>query len=88
MVFHGTFVLAQLKLWPMSAFDRAIPDPASLARLMAELDTPMEEHEAMIEQIDIVRHERFMREIQSDPRVREEWERFLFATRDDEIDDF
>jgi hypothetical protein len=72
----------------VSAFDRAIPDPASLARLMAELDTPMEESEAMIEVIDAVRHERFMREIESDPRVREEWERFLFATRDDDADDF
>jgi hypothetical protein len=55
---------------------------------MAELDTPMEEHECMIEAVDTVRHERFMQEIESDPRVREEWERFLFTSRDDEADDF
>ncbi len=72
----------------MSAFDRAIPDPVYLARMMEQLDVPMEEHEVMIEVIDSVRHERFMREIESDPKVREEWERFLFATRDDEVDDF
>jgi hypothetical protein len=38
--------------------------------------------------VDAVRHERFMQEIESDPRVREEWERFLFTSRDDEADDF
>jgi hypothetical protein len=59
-----------------------------LARLMAELDTPMEMHESMIDTIDSVRHERFMQEIESDPRVRREWERFLFSTRDEPTDDF
>ena len=38
--------------------------------------------------VDAVRHVRFMQEIESDPRVREEWERFLFTSRDDEADDF
>ncbi len=71
------------------SFERCVPDPAMLARLMAQLDTPMDEHECMIEVVDAVHHERFMEEIESDPRVREEWERFLFAShRDDEADDF
>ena len=71
------------------SFERCVPDPAMLARLMAQLDTPMDEHECMIETIDAVRHERFMEEIESDPQVREEWERFLFTNhRDDEADDF
>ncbi len=70
------------------SFERCVPDPAMLARLMAELDTPMDEHESMIEAVDAVRHERFMQEIESDPRVREEWERFLFTSHDDEADDF
>jgi len=38
--------------------------------------------------VDAVSHERFMKEIESDPRVREEWERFLFASHDNEADDF
>jgi hypothetical protein len=29
-----------------------------LARLMADLDMPMDEHECMIEAVDAVRHER------------------------------
>jgi len=29
-----------------------------------------------------------MKEIESDSRVREEWERFLFASYDNEADDF
>ena len=70
------------------SFERCVPDPAMLARLMSELDTPMEEHESMIEVVDAVRHERFTREIETDPRVREEWERFLFTNRDSEADDF
>ena len=69
-------------------FERCVPDPVMLARLMAELDTPMDEHECMIEAADTVSHERFMKEIESDSRVREEWERFLFTSRDDEADDF
>jgi hypothetical protein len=72
----------------VSAFDRAIPDPESLARLMAQLETPMEEHEAMIEAIDWARSERFKREIETDPRVHAEWERFHFGIRDDEVDEF
>jgi hypothetical protein len=70
------------------SFERCVPDPVMLARLMAEFDTPMDEHECMIEAVDAVSHERFMQEIESDPRVREEWERFLFTSRDDEADDF
>ncbi|MHB1210389.1 MAG: hypothetical protein ACYC1I_11900 [Acidimicrobiales bacterium] len=70
------------------SFERCVPDPVMLARLMAELDTPMDEHDCMIEAVDVVHHERFMQEIESDPRVREEWERFLFASHDDEADDF
>jgi len=70
------------------SFERCVPDPVMLARLMAELDVPMDEHESMIEALDTVRHERFMQEIESDPRVREEWERFLFTSHDDEADDF
>lgn len=69
-------------------FERCVPDPVMLARLMAELDTPMDEHECMIEAADTVSHERFMKEIESDPRLREEWERFLFARHDNEVDDF
>ena len=49
---------------------------------------PMDEHESMIEAVDAVSHERFMQEIESDPRVREEWEWFLFTSHDDEADDF
>jgi len=70
------------------SFEQCVPDPVMLARLMADRDTPMDEHECMIEVVDAVRHERFMQEIESDPRVREEWESFLFTSRDDEADDF
>ena len=70
------------------SFERCVPDPAMLARLMAELEVPMDEHECMIEAVDAVSRERFMKEIESDPRVREEWERFLFASHDNEADDF
>jgi hypothetical protein len=70
------------------SFERCTPNPEMLARLMADLDTPMEDHESMIEVIDSVRHERFMEEIKADPQVREEWERFLFTSRDDSTDDF
>ena len=69
------------------SFERCVPDPVMLARLMAELDIPMDEHESMIEAVDMVHHERFMQEIESDPRMREAWERFLFTSRD-EADDF
>jgi len=69
------------------SLERCVPDPVMLARLMADLDTPMDEHECMIEAVDAVRHERFIQEIESDPRVREEWERFLFASHDNEADD-
>jgi hypothetical protein len=48
----------------------------------------MDEHECMIEAVDAVSHERFMKEIESDPRVREGWERFLFASHNNETDDF
>jgi hypothetical protein len=67
------------------SFERCVLDPAMLARLMADLDTPMDEHECMI---DAVSHERFVKEIESDPREREEWERFLFPSHNNEADDF
>jgi hypothetical protein len=51
---------------------------------MADLDTPMYEHEYMIEAVS---HERFMKEIESDPREREEWEQFLFPSHNNEADD-
>ena len=70
------------------SFERCVPDPAMLASLMAELDTPMDELECMIEAVEAVSHERFKKEIESDPRVREEWERFLFASHDNEADCF
>lgn len=52
-------------------FKRCVPDPVMLARLVAELDIPMDEHECMLDAVDAVSHERFMKEIESDPRVRE-----------------
>jgi hypothetical protein len=55
-----------------------------LAGSVADLDTPMEIYESMIDTIDSARHERFMREI----GVRREWERFLFSTQDEPTDDF
>jgi len=69
-------------------FKRCVPDPVMLARLVAELDIPMDEHECMLDAVDAVSHERFMKEIGSDPRVREGWERFLFASHNNETDDF
>ena len=72
----------------MSAFDRCVPNPEMLARLLVELDTPMEYHEAMIETLDTVHREQFEREIESNPIVRDEWERFLFATQDDLTENF
>ena len=52
-------------------FKRCVPDPVMLARLVAELDIPVDEHECMLDAVDAVSHERFMKEIESDPRVRE-----------------
>ena len=50
-----------------------------LARLVAELDVPMDEHGCMIEAVDSVSYEWFMKEIESYSRVRQGWERFLLA---------
>jgi hypothetical protein len=71
----------------MGSFERAIPDPAMLARLLRELDTPMDQHVAMIDAVDWANEQWFERELVRDPRVREEHERFLFASHDDESDD-
>ncbi len=70
------------------SFERCVPDPEMLARLMSELDTPMEDHEAMIEAFETVYLEQFERELEGNPIVREEWERFLFANQDDLGDGF
>lgn len=70
------------------SFERCVPDPAMLARLMAELDIPMDCHEAMIETLDAFHREQFERDIEADPKVREEWERFIFASREELTDDF
>jgi hypothetical protein len=40
------------------SFERCVLDLVMLARLMADLDMPMDEHECMIEAVDAVRHER------------------------------
>jgi hypothetical protein len=63
-------------------------DPLVLARLLAELDTPMELHEAMIDAVDWLAEENFMREVANDPRVRAEWEEFLMTGSDDGDDSF
>lgn len=67
----------------MHPYGRSEPDPAFLARMMAQLDIPMEEHESMIETIDAVNEEIFFEEIARNPKVRAEWERFLFARHDE-----
>jgi hypothetical protein len=36
------------------SFERCVPDHAMLACLMADLDTPMDERECMIEAVDAV----------------------------------
>jgi len=41
------------------SFERCVPDLVMLARLMADLDTPMDEHECMGEVVDAVRRKRF-----------------------------
>jgi hypothetical protein len=64
-------------------FEHVQPNPEVLARLMSDLDTPMEQHEAMVDAIDWLEHERFRVELEHDPKAREEWEKFLFATRDE-----
>jgi hypothetical protein len=71
----------------MGPLEPAIPDPVMLARLLRELDTPMDQHVAMIEAVDWANEQRFERELVRDPRVREEHERFLFASHDDKSDD-
>ena len=71
----------------MAGFERAVPDPAMLARLMRELDTPMEQHDAMIETIDTMNAERFQLEIELDPEVRSEWEQFIFTDHSDRTED-
>jgi hypothetical protein len=63
-------------------------DPLVLARLLAELDTPMELHEAMIDAVDWLAEENFMREVANDPRVRAEWEEFLMTGSDDGDESF
>ena len=63
-------------------------DPLVLARLMAELDTSMELHEAMIDAVDWIAEESFTREVENDPRVRAEWERFLMTGGGDSEDSF
>ena len=69
-------------------FERAIPNAVMLARMLRDLDTPMDQHEAMIEAVDWANSERFQRELGRDPQVREEYEQFLFASHgDDEEDD-
>lgn len=55
---------------------------------MNELDTPIDEHPAMIDAVDWLAYRLFMSEMESDPRVREEWERFLMSSGDDVGDDF
>jgi hypothetical protein len=64
-------------------FEHVQPNPEVLARLMSDLDTPMEQHEAMVDAIDWLEHERFRIELEHDPKARQEWEKFLFATRDE-----
>lgn len=54
-----------------------------LARLMAELDTPMEYHEAMIQAFDTLHRDEFEEEIRTNPNVREAWERFILANPGD-----
>ena len=71
----------------MGAFERAIPNPAMLARMLRDLDTPMDQHEAMIEAVDWANEQWFERQLVRDPRVREEHERFLFASHDDGSDE-
>ena len=70
------------------SFERSIPDRARLAQWMNELDTPIDEHPAMIDAVDWLAYRLFMSEMESDPRVREEWERFLMSSGDDVGDDF
>jgi len=70
------------------SFERCAPDSVMLARLVAELDVPMDEHECMIEAVDSVSYEWFMKEIESYSRVREGWERFLLASHNNETNDF
>jgi hypothetical protein len=65
----------------MGPLEPAIPDPVMLARLLRELDTPMDQHVAMIEAVDWANEQRFERELV------EEHERFLFASHDDKSDD-
>ena len=68
-------------------FERAIPNAVTLARMLRDLDTPMNLHEAMIEAVDWANSQRFQRELGRDPQVREEYEQFLFASHDDESKD-
>jgi hypothetical protein len=68
-------------------FERAIPNAAMLARMLRDLDTPMDHHEAMIEAVDWMNGVRFQRELDRDPRVREEYERFLLASPETESGD-
>ena len=71
----------------MESFERSIPNPAMLVRMLRDLDTPMDQHEAMIEAVAWANEQWFERELVRDPRVRKEYERFLFANHDDESDD-
>ena len=71
----------------MAGFDRVVPNPVVLARLLADLDTPMDQHESMIEAVDWLNAERFQQDLERDPQVRAEWEQFLFADHTDTADD-
>jgi hypothetical protein len=71
----------------MAGFERVVPNPAALARLLADLDTPMDQHESMIEAVDWLNAERFQLELERDPQARYEWEQFLFSDHSDYTDD-
>ena len=69
------------------SFERAVPNPQRLARWLAELDTPIDQHPAMVEAVDWLHYRIFMEEVESDPRVRDEWERFLMNSPGDYVDE-
>ena len=77
------------------SFERAVPNPQRLARWMTDLDTPIDEHPAMVEAVDWLHHQLFLNEVEADPQVRDEWEAFLMSVPDestelceDDSDDF
>ena len=50
-----------------------------MAKWLSDFDTPIDEQPAMVEAVDWLHQKLFVNEVESNRRVRDEWESFLMS---------